>query len=106
MFVYRIEKYIGAYQAAMNGLDAVIFTAGIGENNPWIMKRIKKDLKNVVSRKVKFMIIPTDEELYHLGFEKWQVSMMRKLPVDLQWEAHDEFIRRLMSDEDVEHLRF
>jgi hypothetical protein len=50
--------------------------------------------------------IPTDEELYHLGFEKWQVSMMRKLPVDLQWEAHDEFIRRLMSDDDTDTFRF
>jgi len=50
--------------------------------------------------------VPTDAELYHLGFENWQVAILRKLPVDLQWEAHDEFIRRLMSDEDVEHLRF
>lgn len=63
MFIYRIEKYIGAYQASMNGLDAVILTAGIGENNPWIMKRLKKDLKEVVSKKVKFLIIPTNEEL-------------------------------------------
>lgn len=50
--------------------------------------------------------IPTDEELYLLGFEKWQVSIMRKLPVDLQWEAHDEFIRRLMSNDDVDGFRF
>ncbi|MCX5677516.1 MAG: acetate kinase [Candidatus Omnitrophica bacterium] len=63
MFIYRIEKYIGAYQAAMNGLDAVILTAGIGENNPWIMKRLKKDLRRVVSKNTKFLIIPTNEEL-------------------------------------------
>ncbi len=63
MFIYRIEKYIGAYQAAMNGLDAVIFTAGVGENNPWIMKRVKRDLNNISAKKVKFLIIPTDEEL-------------------------------------------
>ncbi len=63
MFIYRIEKYIGAYQAAMNGLDAVILTAGIGENNPWIIKRIEKDLKGVVSKRVKFIIVPTNEEL-------------------------------------------
>lgn len=63
MFVYRIEKYIGAYQAAMNGLDAVILTAGIGENSPWLMRRLKKDLKKVVPSKVKFLIIPTNEEL-------------------------------------------
>ena len=63
IFVYRIKKYIGAYYAAMGGLDAVIFTAGIGEHNPWIAKRIKGELKNVVSKNVKFLIIPTNEEL-------------------------------------------
>jgi acetate kinase len=63
MFVYRIEKYIGAYQAAMKGLDAVVFTAGIGEHNPWLVDRVEKDLKNVVGRNVKFMAIPTNEEL-------------------------------------------
>ncbi|MDD5429003.1 MAG: acetate kinase [Candidatus Omnitrophica bacterium] len=63
IFIYRIKKYIGAYQAAMGGLDAVIFTAGVGENNPWIVRRISKDLKDVVSGKVKFLTIPTNEEL-------------------------------------------
>lgn len=63
MFVYRIKKYIGAYQAAMDGLDAIVFTAGIGEHNPWLVNRIKRDLKKVVSKKVKFLVIPTNEEL-------------------------------------------
>lgn len=62
-FIYRIKKYIGAYQASMDGLDAVVFTAGIGENHPWIAKRIERDLGNTVSKKVKFLIIPTNEEL-------------------------------------------
>ncbi|MFA5255932.1 MAG: acetate kinase [Candidatus Omnitrophota bacterium] len=63
IFIYRIEKYIGAYQAAMKGLDAVVFTAGIGEHNPWLINRIKKDLKGVVGKRVKFLVIPTNEEL-------------------------------------------
>ena len=63
MFIYRIEKYIGAYQAAMKGVDAIVFTAGIGEHNPWIVNRVKKDLKNVVGKKVRIMTIPTNEEL-------------------------------------------
>ena len=63
IFIYRIKKYIGAYQAAMGGLDAVIFTAGVGENNPWIVKRIAAELKGVVSRKARCIIIPTNEEL-------------------------------------------
>ncbi len=63
LFVYRIKKYIGSYQAAMGGLDAVIFTAGIGENCPWLVKRIAGELKDVVSKRAKFLVIPTNEEL-------------------------------------------
>jgi acetate kinase len=63
MFIYRIEKYIGAYQAAMKGLDAVVFTAGIGEHNPWLVSRVKKDLKGVIGRKTRVLMIPTNEEL-------------------------------------------
>jgi acetate kinase len=63
IFIYRIEKYIGAYQAAMKGLDAVVFTAGIGEHNPWLIERIKRDLKTVVNKRAKFLVVPTNEEL-------------------------------------------
>lgn len=63
IFIYRIKKYIGAYQAAMSGLDAVVFTAGIGEHNPWLIKKIARDMKNIVPKKTKFLVIPTNEEL-------------------------------------------
>ncbi len=63
MFIYRIKKYIGAYNAAMGGLDAVIFTAGIGENHPWMIRKIASDLKGAVSKKVRFMTVPTNEEM-------------------------------------------
>lgn len=63
IFIYRIERYIGAYLAVMGGLDAVIFTAGIGENNPWLVKRIARDLKGVAPKNTKFIVIPTNEEL-------------------------------------------
>ena len=39
-YAYRIAKYIGAYTAAMNGVDAIVFTAGVGENNGAIRKNI------------------------------------------------------------------
>nr|MDD6336542.1 acetate kinase [bacterium] len=39
MFCYRVRRFIGAYAALMGGLDAVVFTAGIGENTPYIRKR-------------------------------------------------------------------
>ncbi len=83
---YQIKKYIGAYAAAMDGLDAVIFTAGMGENNPELRDRVCSNLENFgikldkevnskASRqpntvllstpdsKVKVYLIPTNEEL-------------------------------------------
>jgi acetate kinase len=63
IFVYRIKKYIGAYQAAMNGLDAVIFTGGIGENLPGLRQILSRELKGALTGRVKFLTIPTNEEL-------------------------------------------
>src|SRR4030095_3772647 len=52
---YRARKYIGAYLAAMNGADAVVFTGGIGENSPEVRARICDGLQ--------WMGIELDEEL-------------------------------------------
>lgn len=82
-FCYRVVKYIGAYTAAMNGVDAICFTAGIGENNAHDREVIcsylgylgitldpeqnKKRGEDVVistpDSRVKVMVIPTNEEL-------------------------------------------
>lgn len=43
IFVYRIQKCIGAYVAALNGIDAIVFTGGIGENSPYIRALIAKN---------------------------------------------------------------
>ncbi len=83
MFNYRVKKYIGSYVAAMNGVDAIVFTAGIGENGIDIREQICEDLdylgikvdsqKNNIrgkvqeissnDSKVKVYVIPTNEEL-------------------------------------------
>lgn len=85
IFAYSIKKYIGAYAAAMGGLDCVVFTAGIGENNPYIRQKACEGLeflgikidneKNLYAKKgkegeistvdstVKVLVIPTNEEL-------------------------------------------
>jgi len=87
IFSYSIKKYIGAYSAAMGGLDCLIFTAGVGENNPEIRKLCCTELdflgivideeknKNAHGRKgfeglistidsgVRVFVIPTNEEL-------------------------------------------
>ena len=57
MWVYSIRKYIGAYAAAMGGLDALIFTAGIGENNPFN--------RELVCEGLEFMGIKLDPEKNH-----------------------------------------
>jgi acetate kinase len=44
IFCYRIKKYIGAYAAAMGGLDAIVFTGGIGENSANVRARVCKGL--------------------------------------------------------------
>ena len=81
LFCYQARKWIGAFAAALGGLDTLVFSAGIGENAPDIRARICRDLgflgidldrrrnaKNapVISRprgRVKVRVIPTDEEL-------------------------------------------
>jgi len=64
MFIYRIRKYIGAYAVALGKVDAIIFTAGIGENQPLIIKKVSKGLANILNNKdIRFLVIPTNEEL-------------------------------------------
>ena len=84
MYSYRVKKYIGAYAAAMGGLDAVVFTGGIGENSPSTRAEIcrgleftglkldedkngklrgKEMLISKDSTPVKVLVIPTNEEL-------------------------------------------
>ena len=86
VLAYQVKQYIGSYAAAMNGLDAIVFTAGMGENNPELRERacsnmeflgIKLDVEinaktlrqpNTVEistpdSKVKVYVLPTNEEL-------------------------------------------
>lgn len=82
-FVYRVAKYIGAYTAAMNGVDAIAFTAGVGENDKVTRKAVceylgylgvkiddeandvrgKRAIISAPDSKVKVMLLPTNEEL-------------------------------------------
>lgn len=83
IFCYRVKKYIGAYAAVMGGVDAIIFTAGIGENSPDVRKKVcegleflgikiddeknnspeKEKVITTDDSKVKVLVIPTNEEL-------------------------------------------
>ncbi len=85
MFAYKVKKYIGAYAAAMNGVDAIVFSAGVGENDKAVREKILTGLdylglevdfeynraaprgcEIVISKpesRVKVYVIPTDEEM-------------------------------------------
>jgi len=63
IFVYRIKKYIGAYAAVLGKVDAVVFTAGIGENVTEIKDSLKEDLKFLSDNGTEFLTISTDEDL-------------------------------------------
>lgn len=84
MYAYRIKKYIGAYAAVLNGLDAIVFTAGVGENDARIRELVCQDMEflgvtidvdknkkrseslreiNKEGAPVKVLVIPTNEEV-------------------------------------------
>ena len=84
VFSYRVAKYIGSYAAAMNGVDDIVFTAGIGENDDYVREEVCKylgylgvDFDSELNKglrgkeaeltkegsKVKVFVIPTNEEL-------------------------------------------
>ena len=85
VFSYSCKKYVGAYAAAMNGVDCIVFTAGVGENTPCVREGICNDMqylglsidreknqeknngtiRDITGKdsKVKVLIIPTNEEL-------------------------------------------
>jgi len=62
MFIYDIVRYIGSYAMIMNGVDYIVFTAGIGERNPDVRRLVMKDVKKLL-KKVKSITVPTNEEL-------------------------------------------
>jgi hypothetical protein len=49
---------------------------------------------------------PTDEDLTVIGFEEWQITLIRQLAPHLQWVAYDEFVRRLMSNQSTDSFYF
>jgi acetate kinase len=63
VFIYRIRKYIGAYAAVMGGADAIVFTAGIGENQSYVCQRITRGLFDYFKHKPKVLVVATNEEL-------------------------------------------
>jgi acetate kinase len=63
IFIYRIKKYIGSYAAIMGGVDALVFTAGIGQNSSKIRKKICAGLFSHMKKAPKVLAVLTDEEL-------------------------------------------
>jgi acetate kinase len=83
IFAYKVRKYIGGYVAAMGGVDAIVFTAGLGENSPFMREKICNGLEYLGTRidpelnkirgkaseisikrsRTKIFVVPTNEEL-------------------------------------------
>ena len=82
ILAYRVKKYVGSYIAVLGGVDAIVFTGGIGENSSYVRERVVSDMGycgadldkaknqirgemfiNTESSKVKIMVVPTNEEL-------------------------------------------
>ena len=63
IFIYRIRKYIGAYTAVLGGVDALVFTAGIGENQRRIRQKICRGISSFLKNPPRVLVISTDEEL-------------------------------------------
>ncbi|WP_018886197.1 acetate/propionate family kinase [Paenibacillus massiliensis] len=84
MYTYRVRKYIGSYAAAMNGVDVIVFTAGVGENSAILRKRVLEELTflgieldeslnnirsgeprriTTANSKIEVLVVPTNEEL-------------------------------------------
>ena len=84
MYFYRIKKYVGAYAAAMGGVDTIVFTAGVGENQANMREEVCRNMEwmgvkldveknagihgeeaiiSTPDSKVKVVVVPTDEEL-------------------------------------------
>ena len=93
LFCYRVKKYLGAYLAAMNGADAIVFAGGIGENSPDVRARICAEMDwlgvsldsarnaalvgsegriDAEGSRVELWVIPTDEELL-IARDTWRV---------------------------------
>jgi acetate kinase len=98
IYAYRIAKYIGAYWATLDGCDTLIFTAGLGENEGYVRKKIASFLPNIgieiddeknairkeeiqigqsKSHGLKVMVIPTDEEIV-IAYDAFYLGHLKK----------------------------
>lgn len=68
IFCYQIKKYIGSYAAAMGGLDAIVFTAGIGENNP--------HFREMVCEGLEFLGVKLDKEANDTAYSKGGIKRL------------------------------
>jgi acetate kinase len=106
MYHYRIIKYIGSYTAAMNGVDAIVFTGGIGENDWRVREAVcsrfgylglefdSEKNKSVMARealvstpesKVKVLVVPTNEELV---IAQETARVMQNEHRSMDWQTH------------------
>ncbi len=94
IFAYRVKKYLGAYAAAMGGLDVFVFTGGIGENSPEVRAEVCRDMK--------FLGIELDEERNNNKDEIISKDSSR-VPV-LRIPTNEELVIAMDTNEIVENI--
>ncbi len=110
IYAYRIAKYIGAYWATLQSCDAIIFTAGLGENEGYVRQKIIDFLGNIdikinneanairkeeiqigesVKNNLKILVIPTDEEIV-IGYDTLYLGYLEEtMPKNYPFEKED-----------------
>ncbi len=119
IFCHRIKKYIGAYTAFLDGIDVLIFTAGIGEHSPYVRKHVcdslgylgisldeEKNEKNdldIGTGKTRVLVVPTNEELA-IARDTKQIYENMRAELEKPEESNDDGAPELNSDDKADLL--
>jgi len=116
IYCHRVKKYIGAYIAVLGGIDAIVFTGGVGEKSFYVRENVlsgldsigikidpkknKTNEANITAGKVKVLVIPTNEELAIARDTKHIMEAMGEIPKDVMIEEIVSEELAHMSEED------
>jgi acetate kinase len=117
IFCHRIKKYVGAYAAFLNGIDILVFTAGIGEHSPYVRKRVcdslgylgvsldekanDKDELHIGTGKTQVLVVPTNEELA-IARDTKRIYKNMQAELEKPQERDDRAAPQLNSDDKAE----
>ena len=117
IFCYRVKKYLGAYAAALGGLDVVVFTGGIGENAVSVRRQVLENMEflgieldqerneaselRIGTGRVEVLVVPTNEEL---SIARDTRTILGEIREEIEKPMGDEELDRLSGDDKAELL--